>query len=78
MQNGQIVRISNRWYVRYREKRNINGVIQNKRVSYRLDPVTMRGKHPPADIKAEVHIATVNRGTIPFQPTASPLSGSFS
>lgn len=51
MQNGTIVRISGRWYLRFWEKRNINGTIQQKRVSHSLGPTTTRGKRPPADIE---------------------------
>lgn len=67
MQNGTIVRISNRWFVRYWERRNVNGALVQKRVSHCLGPVTTRGKHPPADIEgaAGKHMATVNAGKIP-------------
>src|SRR6266496_1770177 len=67
VQNGQIVKISGRWYVRYREHRNVNGTVKQKRVSHCLGPVTTRGKRPPADIAdaAAEHLATVNRGSIP-------------
>src|SRR5215469_136782 len=67
MQSGTIVRRSNRWYVRYWERRNISGIIEQKRVSHCLGDVTTRGKRPPADIEnaAAEHMATVNRGTIP-------------
>jgi integrase len=66
-QKGCIVRISNRWYVRYREHRNIGGVVEQKRVSHCLGDVTTRGKRPPADIEdaAAEHMATVNREVIP-------------
>src|SRR5208283_224878 len=66
-QQGQIIRIGNRWYVRYWEYRNIGGIIQRKRVTHFLGYVTTRGRRPPADIKteAERHMASVNRGTIP-------------
>ncbi len=66
-QKGQIVRISGRWYVRYWEKRNVDGAIEQKRVSYCLGSITTRGKHPPADIvdEAEKHMSTINRGAIP-------------
>jgi hypothetical protein len=69
MQKGQIVKISGRWYVRYREKRNINGTVENKRVSYCLGPVTTRGKHPPADIEeaAAEYMKTVNGSQIPAE-----------
>jgi len=65
-QGGMIVNISGHWHVRYRESRNLGGVIKQQRVSYPLGPVTTRGKRPPADIKTEAarHMATVNNGTI--------------
>jgi integrase len=65
-QAGMIVNISGHWHVRYRESRNIGGVIKPQRVSYPLGPVTTRGKRPPADIKTEAarHMATVNSGII--------------
>jgi hypothetical protein len=43
-QDGQIVKISGRWYVRYWERRTISGAIERKRVSHLLGPVTTRGK----------------------------------
>jgi hypothetical protein len=66
-QKGTIIRIGERWYVRYWERRNVGGVIERKRVSHCLGPATTRGKHPPADIKdtAAEHLAIVNRGAIP-------------
>lgn len=65
-QNGTIVRIGDRWFLRYWERRNVGGSIQRKRVSHMLGPVTTRGKHPPADIRTEAdrHMAAVNAGTI--------------
>ena len=68
-QSGQIIRIGDRWYSRYWERRNIHGTIQRKRVTHYLGPVTTRGKRPPADIKteAERHMATVNSGTVPAE-----------
>ena len=65
-QHGLIVRIGNRWYVRYWERRTVSGNIERKRVSHQLGPVTTRGKRPPADIvtEAEQHMATVNSGTM--------------
>ena len=64
-QSGQIIRIGDRWYVRYWERRNIGGKVERKRVSRCLGLVTTRGKRPPADIKAEAerHMATVNSKT---------------
>jgi integrase len=69
MQKGQIVKISDRWYVRYRERRNVNGTVEQKRVAHCLGSVTTRGKRPPADIKdaAAEHMATVNGGKIPAE-----------
>ena len=65
-QEGQVIRIGGRWYVRYWERRNIGGTIERKRVTHQLGPVTTRGKRPPADIMAEAerHMATINSGTI--------------
>jgi len=66
-QAGQVIRIGDRWYVRYWERRNIGGNIDRKRVTHLLGPVTTRGKRPPADIMAEAerHMSTINSGTIP-------------
>ncbi len=66
-QNGTIIRIGDRWYVRYWERRNVGGSIERKRVTHPLGPVTTCGKRAPADIKteAERHMATVNSGAIP-------------
>jgi integrase len=66
-QKGQIIRIGDRWYVRYWERRNIGGTVERKRVTHSIAEVTTRGKRPPADIKteAERHMATVNSGTVP-------------
>jgi integrase len=65
-QNGIIVRIGDRWFVRYWQKRNVGGTIVPKRVSHPLGPITTRGKKPPADIltAADRHLATVNSGSI--------------
>jgi integrase len=65
-QNGTIVRIGDRWYVRFWEHRNIGGSIVRKRVSYQLGPVTTRGKNPPRDIEAEAerYMATINNGAV--------------
>lgn len=69
MQKGQIVKISGRWFVRYWERRNVNGTVEQKRVSHCLGEVTTRGKHPPADIKdaAAEHMASVNGSKIPAE-----------
>jgi integrase len=66
-QKEQIIRIGDRWYVRYWERRNIGGTVERKRVTHSIAEVTTRGKRPPADIKteAERHMATVNSGTVP-------------
>lgn len=68
-QKGQIIRIGERWYVRYWERRSMGGVIERKRVTHLLGNVTTRGKRPPADIETEAqrHMATVTSGTIPAE-----------
>jgi integrase len=68
-QEGQIIRIGDRWYVRYWERRNVNGTVERKRVTHFVGSVTTRGKRPPADIvtEAQRHMATVNSGTIPAE-----------
>lgn len=68
-QKGQIIRISERWFVRYWERRSTGGTIERKRVTHLLGNVTTRGKRPPADIvtEAQRHMATVNSGTIPAE-----------
>jgi hypothetical protein len=74
MQKGQIVKLKGRhWYVRYWERRNIAGVVTQKRVSHCLGDVTTRGKRPPADIVAAAadHMATVNSGKIPAERITS-------
>ena len=65
-QNGTIIRIGDRWYVRYWERRNIDGTVQRKRVTHQLGPVVTRGKRPPADIQTEAgrHMATINSGIV--------------
>jgi hypothetical protein len=42
-QEGQVIRIGDRWYLRYWERRNIGGNIERKRVTHLLGPVTTRG-----------------------------------
>jgi integrase len=66
-QGGQIIRIGDRWYVRYWERRNVGGTIERKRVTHAIGEVVTRGKRPPADIvsEGERHMATVNSGTVP-------------
>ena len=68
-QAGQVIRIGDRWYVRYWERRNIGGTIERKRVTHQLGPVTTRGKRPPADIKAEAerHMASIHSAAIPAE-----------
>jgi len=65
-QSGQIIRIGDRWYVRFWERRNVNGTIERKRVTHQLGPVTTRGKRPPRDIENEAakHMATFNSGVV--------------
>lgn len=66
-QQGQIVRIGERWFVRYWDRRNVSGMIERKRVTHRLGPVTTRGKRPPADIRNEaaLHMASMNTPRMP-------------
>jgi hypothetical protein len=68
-QRGQVIRIGDRWYVRYWERRNTGGQIERKRVTHQLGPVKTRGKRPPADIldEAKRHMETVNNGSIPAE-----------
>ena len=68
-QQGQIIRIGERWYVRYWERRNVGGTIARKRVTHAIGDVTTRGKRPPADIKteAERHMGAVNSGSVPAE-----------
>lgn len=68
-QQGQIICIGDRWYVRYWERRHIGGTVERKRVTHSIGQVTTRGKRPPAEIVDEVerYIATVNSGHIPAE-----------
>ena len=68
-QLGQIIRIGQRWYVRYWERRNNGCMVERKRVTHSIGEATTRGKHPPADIRAEAerHMASVNSGTVPAE-----------
>jgi hypothetical protein len=61
-QSGQIVRISDRWYVRYWERRNVAGNVERKRVTHPLGPVITRGKYVPVEIEeaAAEHMRTIN------------------
>jgi integrase len=63
-QNGQVVRIGDRWFVRYWERRNVAGKVERKRVSHVLGPVTTTGKRPPADVitEADRYMATTVNG----------------
>jgi len=68
-QKGTIVQISNRWFVRFYERRNIGGTIVKKRVSHLLGTVTTRGKRPPADMvdEARKFLGTINSGQLPAE-----------
>ena len=72
-QNGVILQISGRWYVRYWQRRNVGGVIERHRVSHCLGEITTRGKTPPDTIvqEAERHMATVNTCSIPVDQIIS-------
>jgi integrase len=76
-QNGSIVRIGDRWFVRYWEGRSVRGSIQRKRVSHQLGPVTTKGKRPPVEIvrESERHMAEVNGGI--FAPENIVTVGDF-
>src|ERR1039458_8065507 len=67
-QAGQIMRHRRRYYVRYWQKRIVNGILVRKRVNHYLGPVT-RGKRIPADIKkaAEDHMAAITKSVIPAE-----------
>jgi integrase len=66
-QRGTIIRIGDRWYVRYWERRNTDGHIVRKRVTHQLGQVTSRGKRPPGDVldEAKRFMNTVNGCCIP-------------
>jgi integrase len=49
-QTGSIILRSDKWYVSYWERRNVNGSVERKRVTHYLGEKTTRGKHPPAEI----------------------------
>lgn len=68
-QHGQVIRIGDKWYVRYWERRTVSGAIERKRITHLLGPVTTRGNRPPADIvdEADRYMAMVNSGTIPAE-----------
>lgn len=68
-QEGQIIRIGERWYIRYWERRVANGALERKRVTHELGPITTKGKHPPGDIVelGAEHMATVNGHKIPAE-----------
>jgi integrase len=66
-QNGVILQISGRWYVRYWEQRNVGGVIERRRITHCLGEITTRGKTPPDSIiqESERHMGTINNCSIP-------------
>ena len=68
-QSGQVIRIGDRWYVRYWERRNVGGSDERKRVTHSIGQVTTRGKRPPADVRteAERRMATLRSGTVPAE-----------
>ncbi len=67
-QSGQIVRHRRRFYLRYWERRVVNGALMRKRINHYLGPVT-RGKRIPEDIKkaAEEHMAATMKGIVPAE-----------
>lgn len=72
-QAGTIIIVSRRWYVRYWERQNVNGVLERHRVTHLLGPVTTRGKTPPDDIvkEAERHMNSINNCEIPLSQVVS-------
>ena len=72
-QDGQIIVINDRWYVRFYSHQNIGGEIQRKRITACLGPVTTRGKYPPSEIQqaAENHMRTINESPIPAERNVS-------
>ncbi len=65
-QAGQIITINSRWYCRYWQRENVNGVLVRKRRTTLLGAKTTRGKTPPEAIKnaAEDHMRELNRSTV--------------
>jgi len=59
---GTIVSFCGRWYLRYGERRVIDGELVNKKVSVCLGPVIGRIQNPPETIRdaAEKHMRTIN------------------
>ena len=45
-QSGSVILRSGKWYVSYWEHRNVNGVVERKRVTHYLGEKTTRGKYP--------------------------------
>ena len=68
-QQGQIIRLNDRWYVRYWERRNIGGIIERKRVTHFIGQAITRSKRPPADISDEVrrYMATIYSEQVPAE-----------
>lgn len=69
-QRGQIVRIGERWYIRFWDSIPQDGVLVRKRKTHCLGAVTTRGKHPPAEIVDEGRkfmVNTVNDTSIPAE-----------
>ena len=68
-QGGSLVRIGGFWYVRYVERRNIGGVIERRKVSHKLGPITGKSKKAPPDIvdEARRHMATLTSSQLPSE-----------
>ncbi len=66
-QNGTIVCICGRWYLRFYEKLIVNGQLVRKRASHLLGPKVTRGKSVPDPIKqeAERFMLTINNSEVP-------------
>jgi integrase len=67
-QKGTIILRSDRWYVSYWDRRNVNGAVERKRVTHYLGEKTTRSKYPPADIedacKRFMNSVTANSQTV--------------
>ncbi len=70
-QNGTIVRISGRWYLRYWERRNISGTLVRKRASYCLGEVKTRGIRPPPILRRQPRTSCTPSTNASFQPSTT-------
>jgi integrase len=66
-QNGSITQFNGKWYLRYWERRLVDGNLERKRATHYLGEVMTRGRKPPETITkaAEDHMRNVLDCTIP-------------